>query len=182
MAGELAEVSRNPRIDGISFRYLHFYGSPLYVQDNPLKWYTRAVRAVRTGRGIVSVGDALKFRRMDGDRARRVREYRSPVRVFHYGWARPPEIMVEKQRNLDRLWNDDAALADKYSSMTAEKIYSDNRHLVPFRGTHPALMAQKVAQASWKFEPWIDGRPRLVRIGIALLARPFQKLLKRLGV
>lgn len=177
---EMGEYSRHPRIDGISFRYLHFYGSPGYVQDNPLKWYTRAVRAVRTGRGLVSVGDALKFRRMVDGRARRVREAKSTARVFHYGWARSPEIMLEKQKHLEKFWHDDESLAKKYAGMTAKDIYPDTAHLVPFRGTHPAVMAGTVSTASWVFSPMLDSRPRMLRLGIALLRRPFAKLASRL--
>ena len=73
LVGQMNKYSSHPRIDGLSFRYLHFYGSPHFIQDNPLKWYTRAVRAIRTGRSLVSVGDALKFRRIEKKRIKRVR-------------------------------------------------------------------------------------------------------------
>ena len=172
----LDENMSRPRVDGVSFRYLHFYGSPAYVQDNPLRWYTRAVRAVKTGRQIVSVGDALKFRRMEGGRARRVREVRSPFRVFHYGWARPPGVMLEKQKHLDRFWHDDRSLEERYAGMTAERIYSDTSHLVPFGGTHPVFMREAVAAANWRFEPRLDRRPRWLRLGTAFAVHPFVKL------
>ena len=179
LVSQMKKYSNHPRIDGLSFRYLHFYGSPHYVQDNPLQWYTRAVRAVRNNRGLVSVGDALKFRRIVDGKARRVREVRSPVRVFHYGWARSPEIMLEKQKHLERFWHDDKALADKYAAMNAETIYSDTAHLVQFTGTHPAVMREGVAAAKWLFNPKLDLRSRLVRLGLELLSRPFRKLVKR---
>ena len=172
----MEKCGRNPRIDGISFRYLHFYGSPHFVQDNPLKWYTRAVRAVRTARNIVSVGDALKFRRMAGGIARRIRETRSSIRVFHYGWARPPEMMVEKQRHLERFWHDDATLEKRFAAVDAGSIYSDTRHLVPFTGTHPAVMRDVVAEASWVFEPGIVKMPRWVRLGLEFMIHLFRKI------
>jgi len=163
-------------VDGVSFRYLHFYGSPRYVQDNPLSWYTRAVRAVRNGRGIVSVGDALKFRRMEGGKPRRLGEVRSQFRVFHYGWARSPEVMLAKQMNLDRLWHNDDALVERYAGMTAERIYSDVSHLVPFRGMHPAVMRGAVEEAAWKFEPKLSRMPRWLRLARECACRPFRKL------
>jgi len=177
---QMEMYSSRPRVDGLSFRYLHFYGSPRFVQDNPLKWYTRAVRAVKAGKGLVSVGDALKFRRMVNGRASRVREVRSAVRVYHYGWARSPEIMLEKQKHLEKFWHDDETLEKKYSAMTAEKIYSDTAHLAAFRGIHPAVMLPAVSSASWRFEPVLDTRPRWIRLGIGLLTRPFEKLAKRI--
>ena len=61
--GALGLMQVNPHVwrgfyavDGLSFRYLHFYGGPRFVQDHPFRWYRRAVRAVKSGRGVVSVG------------------------------------------------------------------------------------------------------------------------------
>src|SRR5439155_12850235 len=43
------ERYQHTRVEGLSFRYLHFYGSYETVQDNPLWFYRRATRAVRLG-------------------------------------------------------------------------------------------------------------------------------------
>lgn len=180
LVAALGAAAARPSVDGLSFRYLHFYGSPAFVQDNPLKWYTRAVRVVRNGRGIVSVGDAMKFRRMDGGKPRRLREMRSPFRVFHYGWARPPAVMLEKQRHLDRLWHDDKAVAERYAGMTAERIYSDVANLVPFNGTHPVFMREAVASADWVFAPPLRRMPRWLRLALGFAAHPFRKFMGRM--
>jgi len=51
----------NQKTEGLSFSYIHFYGSYATVQDNWCRWYRREVRAVKTGMDIVSVGDAAGF-------------------------------------------------------------------------------------------------------------------------
>ncbi len=178
LCGLLRELQDREEIDGISFRYLHFYGDYRHIQDNPLRWYTRAVRAVRAGRGIASVGDGLKFRRFVDGHPRRLQEKRSHCRVFHYGWAKPAVLMLEKQRHLDRFWHDDAAIAKRYAGIAADRLLSDTAHLVRFAGTHPAEMRERVAAADWDFSPPTALRPRWLRLGLALLMHPFHKVMK----
>ena len=191
--GEWMErAGRDPRIDGLSFRYLHFYGSPRWVQDHPFRWYRRAVRAVKNGRGVVSVGDALKFRRrvedrrspahrrMAGGRSLRVRAMATDVTVYHYGWMRPPEVMVRKQKHLDRFWHADGEIEKRYSAVSAATIYGDLGHLREFRGTHPAVMAEKVGSANWEFESRAGSQaPRWLRWLGYFTAYPLARLLGR---
>ena len=175
-------ASRNPRVDALSFRYLHFYGGPRWVQDHPFRWYRRAVRAVKNGRGLVSVGDALKFRRKAGPGTVRVRAMATAVTVYHYGWMRPPEVMVRKQRHLDRFWHGDGEIERRYSTVSAATIYDDTRDLREFRGTHPAVMAERIAATKWEFEPGpISRRPRWLRWLGYLTVYPLARLLGRAG-
>ncbi len=153
LRGLIERVHADPGVDGVEFPYLHFYGSFGFVQDNPLGWYRSAVRAVRRGPEIRSVGDALKFRRVADGRERRLRSVRTTAVVHHYGWARHPERMVAKQRHLERYWRGDDEIGRRFADVTAADIYRDVRHLVPFRGSHPAVMAARVAAADWPFDP-----------------------------
>ena len=173
----IREAQGHRGIDGISFRYLHFYGSPAWVQDNPFGWYARAVRTVRRDPAIRSVGDALKFRRTVAGRPRRVRAFRSRATVYHYGWARPPEVMLKKQRHLDRFWHSDAEVDRAWAGVTAAEVYRDTAHLVPFRGTHPAVMAARVVGASWAFTPPArPAVPRWVRLAGEMMRRAAARL------
>jgi hypothetical protein len=176
----VASLHDRVEVDGVSFRYLHFYGGYGWVQDNPFGWYRRAVRLVRRIPAIRSVGDALKFRRLEAGRLRRLRAVRSDLRVFHYGWARSPAAMALKQRHLERYWKDDVALARDWAGDAASRIFSDTRHLVPFHGSHPASMARRIAAADWTFEPRGRSRlPRWLRLVVEAFRRPVARWLAR---
>lgn len=176
----LAELARRldgDTWDGASFRYLHFYGSPRYVQDHFFRWYTRAVRLVRNDPAIRSVGDALKFRRFASGAPRRLREHRSRARIFHYGWARPPAVMVEKQRQFERFYRDDADWARKAESLTEERIYADLGNLTRFDGTHPAVMAERVRASDWEFDAGLERQPpRWLRLVVMFTWYPVERL------
>lgn len=174
-----ARHARGP-IDGLRFDYLHFYGSYQTVQAHWRKWYRSAVRAVKTGRGIASVGDAYGFK-LGGEGGRRLWSLGCGARVFHYGWCRPPQVMAAKQRNLDSLYHDDAWLrAQAAEAAKLKAFYDDRGHLKPFLGSHPAVMAAKVAAQDWRFEHGMERQaPDWLRhLDIALL-HPLRKRLAR---
>ncbi|HER07913.1 MAG TPA: hypothetical protein ENO20_03290, partial [Bacteroides sp.] len=91
-------------VEGLLFRYLHFWGDYAHVQDSHC-WYRKEIRIVRNDPDIHSWESAQSFRRIpdfDGLNYRK-HEGTSKLRVagvdaeiFHYGWVRPPAIMQDK--------------------------------------------------------------------------------------
>lgn len=167
---------QNSNVEGLDFRYLHFYGSYQTIQDQPRKWYRRAVRAIKLGQGIESAGDAYGFRK-DG---RSLKRADSGARVFHYGWTRPPEVMLEKQMNLDRMYHDEAWVKARHAKALEDsrRFYEDRGNLKFFRGSHPSVMNSKVASASWTFDhqisrQWPDWMRRLYIFFVYPIARKF---------
>jgi hypothetical protein len=147
-------------VEGLRFEYYHFYGSFQTVQDHPRKWYRHGVRAVRLGVGVESAGDAYGFKIRAGKRARSLRKADSGAHIYHYGWARPPEVMLEKQQNLDRMYHDEEWLAYHYAG-EQEKVrqfYRDLGHLKFFRGSHPRVMEKLVARQDWTFKHGIENQ------------------------
>ncbi|NOZ56762.1 MAG: hypothetical protein GXO73_08260, partial [Calditrichaeota bacterium] len=135
----------DPRVEGLWFRYKHFYGTYWAYQDNFRRWYPREVRVVRRDPDIVSWGDAMDFRHRDG---RRLRAKPARAEIYHYGWVKHPRKMLEKKRLLDQLWHSDEEIEQRYGGV-AEWAYPDRYFLVPFRETHPAVMAGRVAEQDW---------------------------------
>lgn len=180
LRAEIERAHAMRTVDGLALRYLHFYGDPWHVQDNPFRWYRRAVRVLRRDPAIRSVGDALKFRRIGGRIARRLCVKASRAHVYHYGWARPPGVMVRKQRHLDRFWHSDEEIERAYARVDAGNIYRDVGHLVRFTGTHPSVMAERIRSATWAFNSPPSRLPRWIRLGLLLVAHPLARLRDRL--
>jgi hypothetical protein len=143
------------RVEGLSFRYRHFYGS--YGLVNPLP-YRRQVRIVRRGVGVRSVGDACGFR-VDG---RKLRTKSTDALVYHYGWVRSPAAQQEKTNNFIRLYHGETikpqpvATSDDPSETAFQ--YKAGACL-PFEGTHPEVLREVVAAQDWpepeyRYVPW----------------------------
>jgi glycosyltransferase involved in cell wall biosynthesis len=166
------------RTEGLDFSYLHFYGSYQTLQDHRRKWYRRAVRVVRLGRGVESAGDAQGFK----IRGRRLNSADSGARIFHYGWSRPPEVMLRKQMNLDRMYHDEAWIARRYSQAreNVRHFYEDRGHLKFFQGSHPQVMLERVLAQDWSFDHQIGSQwPVWMRKAYVLLLFHLLKRFKK---
>ncbi len=132
-------------IEGLLFKYHHFYGSYRYVGDSR-RWYRREIRIVRNHIGASSWGDAQGFR-IDG---RKLRVKLIDAFIYHYGWVKPPHTQQQKQETFNRLWHTDDWIKRNVKSVP-EFDYSNGGKLALFQGTHPKVMDQRIRQEDWIF-------------------------------
>jgi glycosyltransferase involved in cell wall biosynthesis len=159
--------------EALSFLYVHFYGSYSTVQDNWCTWYRREVRAVKTGIGALSVGDAAGFKRRDGERLRRLIRADGGAHVYHYGWVRPPAVIVKKQEAMLNLYEAGGrgAAIPAAARVDPADPYNMLGDLESFNGSHPKLMQPAAHAQDWTFAAGIAEQPprwlRYLRILIA---------------
>jgi glycosyltransferase involved in cell wall biosynthesis len=152
------------RADGLLFAYKHFYGSYDYVGASA-GWYRHEIRAIRPGRGIFSYRDAQGFRKAP-DRPLNV--VRVGATVHHYGWVKEPAAMQRKQESFHRMWHDDAWVAQHVVPAETFDYGRELRHLARFTGTHPAVMAERIARRNWTFETDISVDRRTLKDRVKL--------------
>jgi hypothetical protein len=144
----MLEYKDDDRVDGLLFKYVHFYGSYDYL-GNSSNWYRNEIRVIRNKKNIYSYRDAQGFRKNDNEKLDV-----KPIDAFiyHYGWVREPGAMQAKFNNFGKYW-----LGDEWSEM-AEKTfsgdfdYSQVDSVEKFKGTHPEVMKERIARMNWKFE------------------------------
>jgi glycosyltransferase involved in cell wall biosynthesis len=137
-----------PQVEGLSFRYHHFKGS--FDLRDPLP-YRKQVRIVRNGAGVVSVGDACGFGVTTATGTRKLRTVASGAWIYHYGWVRPPRVMNQKHSEFLRYYNGDEGGGLKQAERQVAEDYAyDVSRCEPFRGTHPAIMRERVAAQDWE--------------------------------
>jgi glycosyltransferase involved in cell wall biosynthesis len=135
----------SPRIEGLLFRYLHFWGDFDHYHW-ARNWYRHEVRVVRNVSGMRSWKSAQGFRR-DG---RKPRVVDSEARIFHYGWVRPPDTMKRKQMALDRLHHPEAWVQRRHPQPELAFDYGPLEHLRRYEETHPAVMREWIAGKTWE--------------------------------
>lgn len=154
----------DPRVQGLLFKWIHFYGSYSTIATSR-KWYRNEVRLVRRSTGIRSWNDAQGFRvpAANGSGA-----WEKPLvvpsggRIFHYGWVKPPKVMGEKSKLLNRWWH-----GDKKDGEFENFQYDRQYGLRFYEGTHPKVMESLVRSQDWKFDPrrtWAEFRPSDTRL------------------
>jgi hypothetical protein len=134
-------------VEGLLFRYLHFYGSYDYVGDTR-KWYSHEIRIIRKDDHIHSYRDAQGFRK----EGRKLNVAEMDAYVYHYGWVRHPKYQMMKVLGFEKLY-DNNFMAGKISKEETEHFdYSAIDSLTRFAGSHPGVMKQRISKKNWTFE------------------------------
>ena len=143
---EIEKWNDDERVDGLLFRYLHFYGSYDYVGNSP-RWYDNEIRVIKNNKSIYSYRDAQGFRK-DNDRKLSVK----PVDacIYHYGWVKEPGVMMQKLK----------AASTIYTGLNLLKAvgpghafdYSSVDSLELFKESHPEVMQERIRHKNWSFD------------------------------
>jgi hypothetical protein len=160
----------DPKVDGLLFRYRHFYGSYDYVATSS-SWYKNEVRVIRKNTSFYSYRDAQGFRKGDDEK---LRVKSMDAEIYHYGWVKHPAHQQAKQKSFQKLWHDDTEVQSRI--VPGDHFdYSGIDKLAKFTGTHPAVMHDRIQAANWTFDHDISKN----RTGIKERFKSF--LLKYLG-
>ena len=139
------------RVEGFLFQYLHFWGD----YDHTIAshgWYPKEIRMIRNRPDIHSWESAQSFRSIpsfDGhsyrkkEGSRKINVIETDIRVFHYGWLRPPALMTEKMNRLDRIHSHEVT---RYEGRFD---YGDISVCKYFEGSHPGVMRERLATLDW---------------------------------
>ncbi len=138
--------SDRTEVEGILFKYLHFFGSFDYNADSR-SWYRNEIRIVRNTKQIRSYKDAQGFR-IDG---RKLNVKPVDACMYHYGWVRPPEVMQEKHVNFNRFYHSDEYV-DRKINHTQLYDYSKVDSISRFKDSHPLVMQDRIRNFNWKVE------------------------------
>lgn len=136
----------NTRVQGLLFKYVHFYGTYDYVGDSR-KWYDHEVRIIRNDKKISSYKDAQGFR--VGKKKLKVKQIEASV--YHYGWVKSPEQMMIKSKNMGLLWHTDEE-AQSFLNLPDYFDYNEFDSLAKFTGSHPRVMQKRIADKNWNVE------------------------------
>jgi len=163
---EMEDNLHDHRIEGLLFKYLHFYGSYDFYSHSR-RWYRREIRIVRNSKHIHSHRDAQGFR-WDN---RKINVKLIDAYIYHYGWVKPPKGLQNKVVNFNQFYHDDSWMAQNMGE-TFKFDFANADRLLPFTGTHPAVMQRRVAAQNWK----LDFDPVAIKKKMSLRRRILQMI------
>ncbi|MCF8429013.1 MAG: glycosyltransferase family 2 protein [Bacteroidia bacterium] len=143
----LLNYKSNKNVDGLLFKYLHFYGSYDYI-GNSSGWYNNEIRIIKNNKKIYSYKDAQGFRKNNNEK---LKVKPIDAYIYHYGWVKNPKAMQRKQEELNKLWHDDNWI-EKNVLKVEEFDYAQIDSLMKFTDTHPNIMLKRIASKNWQFE------------------------------
>ena len=141
---QMKKWKEEKEVDGMLFKYRHFYGSYDYVGVTS-RWYRNEIRIIRNDKTIYSYRDAQGFRK-GNDQKLKVK----PLNAFihHYGWVRESAAMYAKYENLERFYHEEEQAKINASGFDYSKIDA----LEKYNGTHPAVMQKRISSSKLNFD------------------------------
>lgn len=133
------------KVEGLLFRHVNFFGSYDYIADSH-KWLKDEIRIIRNDKTIRSWKDAMSFRR----NGKVLRVKKLDIDIFHYGWVKDPRVQMIKRKDFEKLWHDDNWVKENVG-VADEFDYQNIDTLSLYKGTHPAVMKERIERVNWKF-------------------------------
>jgi len=149
----MAHYLDDPAVEALAFDYLHFYGDTQHLHLAS-QAYRKATRILRNSlRAIAPDGlywAVIKERKWHGGRNKRRTRYPRAAAlnlpIYHYGNARHDRYVQKKAETGNQYWSEKQAFQSSYGDL-------DPQQVGPFRGQHPAIMADWIAEhANQDFE------------------------------
>lgn len=162
----MEENLNNKNVEGLLFKYLHFYGSYDFVASSR-RWYRNEVRVLKFDPGVHSYRDAQGFRK----NGRKINVKPIEAYIYHYGWVQPPTGLGNKVRNFNKFYHEDSWIEENLPE-NIEFDYGNADRLIRFEGTHPQVMQKRIEVSNWKFQ--VD--PTLLKKKMSLRRRILQKI------
>ncbi len=164
------ELLDDHEVEGLLFRYRHFWGDYEHVQDGHC-WYRREIRIVRNHPDIHSWESAQSFRKIPGFDGVNYRQqagtYKLKVatvdaEIFHYGWVRPPRLMQNKIRSFSINHRGREGVAEMEAAHHFDRVfdYGNLSKYTRYEGTHPAVMESWKEDFDWKDQLRFTGPTR----------------------
>jgi hypothetical protein len=140
---EMATSLSNKNIEGLLFKYLHFYGSYDFIASSR-RWYRREVRIVKFDKGIHSYRDAQGFRK----NGKKIKVKLIDAYIYHYGWVKPPNALNHKVRNFNKYYQTEEWIEENHPKQDNFDFGNADR-LIRFEGIHPQVIKEKIKLMNW---------------------------------
>jgi hypothetical protein len=164
------ELLHDQEVEGLLFRYRHFWGDYEHVQDGHC-WYRKEIRIVRNRADIHSWESAQSFRTIPGfdgvnyrqqEGTYKLRVAEVDAEIFHYGWVRPPWLMQNKIKAFKTNHRGRESVAKMEAEHMFDRVfdYGNLSKLTPYKGSHPAVMRPWMEAFDWKDQLRFSGPAR----------------------
>jgi hypothetical protein len=161
------ELVDNKDVEGLLFKYRHFWGDYNHFHISH-GWYPYEIRIIRNQPNIHSWESAQSFRRIPDSDGINYRQQEGTYKlnvavvnayVFHYGWVRPPRLMINKKKALDTVHKGARRVEEMYKNVSNEFDFGSLQNFGIHNGTHPKVMGEMIKKLDWQDKLQFSGKP-----------------------
>lgn len=150
--------AKDASTDGLLFHYKHFYGNYDYISKPKTRGtYPYEVRLIKNNPLIRSFRDAQGFRKYSSLSAigkedpSKLQVRKIDAAIYHYGKVRGPLQEQERLKDFHKLWHNDDWVEQHIGDREVFE-YLPDYPLIPFTGSHPAAMKDRINRLNWNFQ------------------------------
>lgn len=148
-------ASQQPDVEGLLFPFYHFWGDFNHIR-NTRKTHPFEIRAFKNTGSIRSYKDSQGFRKYKhtaeqapDEAGEKLKVLKTDIPVYHYSYARHPNLMKKKDDYFQRFWHDDQWVEKHVQAKDFN--FNEVDHLAPFTLGHPKYMKAIIAAQDWSF-------------------------------
>jgi len=152
------ELLNDETVEGLLFRYIHFWGDYNHAFTANRGWYRNEIRIIRNHPNIHSWKDAQSFKviedfskekYLEKEGTRKLNVARVDAHVYHYGWVRPPRLLGKKQIDFDNLYQKNDRSKEEEQVVISEVDFGAIGAIPLFKGEHPKCMLARIEDFNW---------------------------------
>jgi len=175
----------NKAVDGLLFNFINFFGD-YYHYAPSRRYHQKEIRIVRNDPAIRSYKDSQGFRifndpaNPDGEKGRKLFVKKVNASIYHYSYVKKPDVQFKKQIEFGNRWNSNDDWVEKWAAEQKSDGFNYNNidYLKVFKGTHPAVMHEKISRQDWTFnyDPSINnmtGKEKLLKFLETITGKQF---------
>lgn len=144
----MQDYKDNLEVEGLLFKYLHFYGSYHHIGDSR-QWYRREIRVIRNRKDITSYRDAQGFRTVAN---KKLHVKLIDAYIYHYGWVREPLKQQQRAITNTKYWNGNQQNGEQQEEKPFD-YYAHIDSLALFEDSAPKVMEKRITEMNWVFKP-----------------------------
>lgn len=152
----IEKASRHENVDGLLMPFLHFWGDFYHIR-NTRRTHRYEIRAFKNIPGIYAYHDSQGFRKyssydnyLTGEKGKKLTVFKTDVTVFHYSYARNPDLLSRKMHTFSRFWHNDQWIKENISDKPFD--FNEVDKLEHFVGEHPKYMKKVITDRDWEFD------------------------------
>lgn len=144
-------------VEGLLFNFINFFGD--YKHYGPSRrFHNKEIRIIRPWKSIRSYRDSQGFRKYNNpenfleEKGEKLHVKQIDATVYHYSYSRNPQKQAEKLLEMARRYEKDEAKIQEIAERFKKGFdFSQIDVLELFKGTHPAVMQNRIANQDWEF-------------------------------
>lgn len=145
------------KVEGLLFDFINFFGDYMHYAPSR-RYHQKEIRIIRNNPHFRSYQDSQGFRSFNNpqniweEKGRKLFVKKIDAAVYHYSYVKDPKIQLKKHLAFGNRWQENDDWMNAFIEQNKNGYdYGRIDFLYKFKGTHPAIMQNRIKKKDWNF-------------------------------